>query len=128
MRTSSSTATDASGNTASCSFAVRVWTGCLQDESNPGNVCLYNAQTGEYQFCCGGVIIATGTGSVTLRGCVVSISHTKDSRRVQMTADIAAKRGTATVQIGTKTTCTVTDQNISNNTCQCPIGANSAKP
>jgi Carboxypeptidase regulatory-like domain/HYR domain/Ig-like domain CHU_C associated len=119
--TVSCTATDTSGNTATCGFAVSLWSGCLQDETNPGNVCLFNAQTGQYQFCCNGQVIATGSGSVTLRGCVVSISHTKDSRRVQMTADMAAKRGTAAVQIGTKTTCTVTDQNISNNTCQCPV-------
>ncbi|HJQ22516.1 MAG TPA: HYR domain-containing protein [Blastocatellia bacterium] len=121
--TVSCTATDAGGNTANCSFAVSVWSGCLQDQTNAGNVCLFNAQTGQYQFCCNGEVIATGTGTALVRGCVVSISHTKSNRRLQMTVDIAAKRGSATVQIGTKTVCTITDQNITNNSCQCPVTA-----
>jgi len=93
----------------------------LQDETNTGNVCLFNAQTGEYQFCCNGQVIATGTGTVTLRGCTVSISHTKGDRRVQMTADMAVRKGTATLVIANLPTCTVTDTNMANNTCACPL-------
>ena len=122
------TATDASGNTATCSFAVRVWTGCLQDESNPGNVCLFDAQTGDYQFCCNGVVIATGTATLTVRGCIVSFDHSKGNRRVKITADMAVKRGTATVIIANLTTCTITDQNMANNTCVCPVATKVAKP
>src|SRR5439155_14216247 len=40
------TATDASGNTATCSFTVTAFSGCLQDDSNPATVVLFNAQTG----------------------------------------------------------------------------------
>jgi parallel beta-helix repeat protein len=115
------TATDASGNTATCSFAVTVWTACLQDESNPGNVCLFDAQTGKYQFCCNGVVIATGTGTATVRGCIIAISQVKGDRRVQMTADLSSKRGSAMLQIVGATTCAVTDTNMTNNTCQCPL-------
>jgi len=117
----SCTATDTSGNTASCAFPVRVWTGCLQDESNPGNVCLFNGQTGEYQFCCGGVVVASGTATVNVRGCVMQFDHIKGTRRVKVTADMAVKRGTATVIIANQTTCVITDQNMANNNCQCPV-------
>jgi len=115
------TATDAAGNTATCSFPVKLWSGCLQDEANTGNVCLFNAQTGEYQFCCNGVVIATGTGTPTVRGCTVTISHTKQTRRVQMTADLSLKKGTATILISGVVTCQIIDQNVMNNTCQCPL-------
>ncbi|HKQ08911.1 MAG TPA: ExeM/NucH family extracellular endonuclease [Blastocatellia bacterium] len=119
------TATDASGNTATCSFAVRVWTGCLQDESNPGNVVLFDAQTGDYQFCCNGVVTATGTGTLTVRGCTVSFDHIKGNRKIKITADMAVKRGTATLIIANQTTCVITDQNMANNTCTCPSVAQS---
>ena len=62
------TATDASGNTATCSFTVSAFSFCLQDDSNPGNVVLVNAQTGDFSFCCGGVPIASGRGTLTTRG------------------------------------------------------------
>jgi len=66
-------------------------------------------------------VIATGTGTVTLRGCTVSISHTKGDRRVQMTADMGVMKGTATLTIANQPTCTVTDANMANNTCACPL-------
>ncbi|HKQ06687.1 MAG TPA: HYR domain-containing protein [Blastocatellia bacterium] len=116
----SCTAMDAAGNMASCGFAVTVWSGCLQDESSPANVVLFNSQTGDYQFCCNGVVIATGTGTATVRGCTVSISHTKQNRKVQLTADLAVKRGTATVIIANQTTCQIIDKNTANNNCLCP--------
>ncbi|HJQ23958.1 MAG TPA: HYR domain-containing protein, partial [Blastocatellia bacterium] len=119
----SCTATDASGNTASCSFAVKVWTACLQDESNPGNVCQFDGQTGEYQFCCNGVVVASGVGTANVRGCVVQIDHIKGNRKVSIRADLSVKRGTATVIIANQTTCGITDQNMANNNCQCPTGA-----
>jgi uncharacterized repeat protein (TIGR01451 family) len=122
------TASDTSGNTASCSFALTMWTACLQDETNAGNVCLFNAQTGAYQFCCNGMIVASGTGTVTVRGCTVTISHIKQERRVQMTADMSARKGTATIIISGVATCQITDQNMANNSCQCPLAANQAKP
>jgi hypothetical protein len=56
------TATDASGNTAQCTFPVNAWTFCLQDDSNPGNVVFVNAFTGDFFFCCDGVPIASGRG------------------------------------------------------------------
>jgi HYR domain-containing protein len=120
------TATDAHGNTASCSFTVTVFTACLVDESIPGNVVLFNAQTGGYRFCCGGVLQATGTGVLTLRGCIGTIDDLKGNRKVHIEFDLSAGngagKGTASIFLNgsTNPTCKITDQNMSNNSCTCP--------
>src|SRR5207247_195049 len=109
------TATDTSGNTASCSFTVNEFSFCLQDESNPGSVVFVNAQTGDYSFCCGGVTIATGRGVLTTRGCIGTIDHVKGNRRVHIEWDTSANTnagaGTAIVQVSpNKTICQITDK------------------
>ncbi|HJQ26366.1 MAG TPA: LamG-like jellyroll fold domain-containing protein [Blastocatellia bacterium] len=113
------TATGTNGATATCSFTVTVFSGCLQDDSNPSNVVLFNAQTGDYRFCCNGTAF-TGRGTVSVRGCVVEITHNTADRRVLIKADFSAKTGTASLQTPPGTLrCTITDRNTSNNTCQC---------
>jgi hypothetical protein len=113
------TATDASNNTASCSFTVTVLSGCLQDDSDPSRVVQFNSQTGEYRFCCGGITF-TGTGRVTIKGCVVTIQHDTPDRRVQISLDGAVSRGSASLQSPAGTTmCTITDRNTANNSCVC---------
>lgn len=113
------TATDASGNAASCSFTVTVFNGCLQDDSDPARVVIFNAQTGQYRFCCGGTVF-TGTGTVTVRGCIVTIQHNAPDRRVQITLDGSVRRGSASLQSPPGTTrCTITDKDTTNNSCVC---------
>jgi hypothetical protein len=119
--TVSCTATDTAGNTANCSFTVTVFSGCLQDESNPGNVCLFDAQSGKYQFCCNGQVVATGTGQVNVRGCLIQIQHIKGDRKVLLNADLSQMRGEANITISNTLTCHITDQNMQNNTCICPV-------
>jgi hypothetical protein len=115
------TATDTSGNTASCSFAVTVFTGCVQDDSNPRNVVFYNHLTGDYRFCCDGVVVAAGVGTVQVRGCVVTITHSPTTARVQIKADTSTKTGSASVQTPVGVTrCTITDRDLTNNNCVCP--------
>jgi uncharacterized delta-60 repeat protein len=129
-------ATDASGNMATCAFNVNVFSFCLQDDSIPGNVVLVNAQTGDFFFCCGGVPIASGRGTLTTHGCIGSIDATKGDRQVHIQWDTAANNnkgaGTAYVQkLSNKTICQITDKNLSNNTCQCsaaPQVVNPKKP
>jgi HYR domain len=122
------TATDTSGNTATCSFTVAVFSGCLQDDSNPANVVLFNALTGDYRFCCNGTAF-TGRGTVAVRGCTVEITHYTADRRVLIKADFSARAGTASLQVPPGTTrCTITDRNTSNNTCQCGSGGALAQP
>jgi hypothetical protein len=118
------TATDASGNKANCSFTVSAFSFCLQDDSNPGNVVLVNASTGDFSFCCGGVPIASGRGTLTTHGCVGSIDANKGNRQVHIQWDTAANNstgaGTAFVQkLSDKLVCQITDKNMSNNSCQC---------
>lgn len=116
------TATDASGNTATCSFTVTVFSGCLQDDSNPGSVVLFNVFTGQYVFCCNGVLLASGTGTVTLQGCDFTIQHNPPGWRVLIKGSFAYKRGSASLQKPPGTIkCTITDRNITNNTCACPV-------
>src|SRR5262249_44099868 len=60
------TATDMSGNQASCQFTVTVFNICIQDDSDPSKVFLLitsGAQTGQYRFCCNGTTF-TGVGTV----------------------------------------------------------------
>ena len=109
---------------ATCSFTVSTFSFCLQDETIPGNVVLVNAQTGDFSFCCGGVIIASGRGTLTTRGCIGTIDSSKGDRQVHIQWDTAANNGlgagTAYVQKrSNKTICQITDKNMSNNACQC---------
>jgi hypothetical protein len=118
------TATDASGNTAQCTFTVTAFGFCLQDETSPGNIVLVNAQTGEYYFCCGGEPIASGNGTLNARGCIGTIDSAKGDRKIHIQWDTSAENGagsgTAFVQkFSNKTVCQISDRNMSNNTCQC---------
>ena len=113
------TATDASGNTAMCSFSVAVFNLCLQDNSNPGNVVLVNTSTGAYRFCCNGVLVASGIGTLNIRGCTVSISGSSNNKIVQITVDGASMRGTAAIKQGGGILCIISDSNLANNTCVC---------
>jgi hypothetical protein len=123
------TATDASGNTASCSFTVTVFTACLADENTPTNVVLFSAQTGDYRFCCNGQLLASGRGTLTLRGCIGTIDELKGTRKVHIEFDFAAAngagKGTAALFINGSSTpaCNITDQNMANDACVCPSAA-----
>lgn len=113
------TATDASGNLATCSFKVSVFDICLQDDSNPLIVVLVNSASGDYRFCCNGTIF-TGKGKVAIRGSVYTLEHNTVDRRVLASDDELTHRGTASLQspVGT-TRCTITDRDTRNNTCLC---------
>lgn len=112
-------ATDTSGNSASCSFTINVFSACLQDDSDPNRVVQFNARTGEYRFCCGGTTF-TGQGMVTARGCIATIQHNGPDRRVQITFDGSVNAGSASLQFPPGTIrCTIQDRNTRNNSCVC---------
>lgn len=118
------TATDAAGNTATCSFTVTVFDVCLQDETSPNRVLLFNSFTGQYIFCCG-TLTLTGTGTVTKSGSDITLQHNAADRRVLGKVSTSAKKGSASLQKPPgKIFCTITDQNIRNNTCVCGGGTN----
>jgi hypothetical protein len=48
------TAKDASNNMSTCTFGVNVYSFCLQDDSNPGDVVFVNAITGDFVVCSSG--------------------------------------------------------------------------
>ncbi len=109
------TATDGSGNTASCSFTVTTFDTELVDDANPANTLLWNSITGEYRFCCNGITF-TGVGKAVRQGCVYTLDHTNASdRRVLGRVDKSVHAGTASLQapIG-KIRCTITDRNTLN--------------
>jgi endo-1,4-beta-xylanase len=111
------TATDTSGNTTTCSFSVTVFNICLQDESNPGNRLLINTSTGQYRLLCGGTLYS-GTGVVSMRGCMFTLAHNAVGRRLHANVEIPIGRGNATfVLLGTGTSCQVIDRNLANNNC-----------
>jgi len=113
------TATDTSGNTATCSFTVTLFDVVLQDDSDPTIVLLWNSFSGQYRFCCKGVTY-TGIGKATTQGCVFTLQHNPVERRVLGRVDKAVHSGTASIQSPPGTIrCTITDRNTLNDTPVC---------
>lgn len=125
------TATDASGNMSSTAvscpsggsgISVVVFDICLQDDSNVGRVLLFNSQTGDYIFCCGGVQFS-GKGVITRKGNTISLNHSSGTPSRRLTASVTiggVNKGEATLQSPPGTTiCTIRDSNILNNSCAC---------
>ena len=113
------TATDASGNTATCSFTLTTFDTALQDDSDPSIILLWNSLTGAYRFCCNGTTF-TGIGKSTIQGCVFTLQHNPADRRVLGRVDKAVHAGTASLQAPAGTIrCTITDRNTLNDTPTC---------
>lgn len=116
-------ATDGAGNVAACTFQLNVFSLCLVDDSNPGNVVLINSITGDYRYCCNGVNVASGRGVLTAHGCVVTIEHQKGDRRVLIQADTVSNGGLGTgaafIQIFGAQSCRISDRSIGGNQCAC---------
>ena len=111
------TATDTSGNRSNCSFTVTVFNVCVQDDSNRNARLLINSATGQYQFFCGGNMYS-GTGGITIRGCMFTLADDAGGRRLRVTVDIPVQKGTAVLVIlGTGTPCQITDRNLADNNC-----------
>ncbi|MEW6129834.1 MAG: HYR domain-containing protein [Acidobacteriota bacterium] len=113
------TATDGSGNTATCSFSVAVFDMWLQDDSNANNVLLWNSQTGDYRYCCNGSTFS-GKGSVKKQGCVYTLTHNTPAYRVQGLVDRSTFKGNGSLQVPPgNPVCTTIDRDIRNNTSLC---------
>ncbi len=111
------TATDASGNTASCSFSVKVFNICLQDDSNPNNRVFINTATGEYQLFCGSNVFS-GVASVNKTGCTVALDQNAGGRRLRVNLNTATRNGSAYFQVlGSGVSCSITDRNMADNNC-----------
>jgi hypothetical protein len=116
------TATDASGNTATCSFTVSVFNGRLQDDTEGcNNTVLFNTITGDYRWCCRGTIF-TGRGTVKKSGNTISIQHNAADRKVliNLSAGSFPPSGNASLQSPPGTVrCVITDHDTRNDTCVC---------
>ncbi|GEM_PF-1010211 len=113
------TASDAAGNTSACSFTVTGFDVCLQDDSNPAVSVLFSSQTAEYRFCVNGQSY-TGAGTVTIKGCVITLTHNTPTRRVLVKIDRAQLKGTGSLQSPPGALQgSITDSNTTNNTCSC---------
>jgi subtilisin-like proprotein convertase family protein len=114
------TATDAAGNTATCSFTVTVFDARLQDDSDPSKVVLWNTTTGEYSFCCGGTTFS-GVGKSLVSGNTLALEHNATDRRVRANLNNGTNppRGNASLQFSNILLCTIADRNTTNNTATC---------
>ena len=113
------TARDAANNIATCSFTVTLFDVCLQDDSNPQTVLLFNSRTGDYRFCCSGTVF-TGRGSASVRRGTVVLEHNTIDRRLLARTDQALSTGSAAIQSPPGSLlCTINDRDTRNNTCSC---------
>jgi hypothetical protein len=120
------TATDASANTATCSFTVSVFNGRLQDDSaGCSNTVLFNTLTGDYRWCCNGTIY-TGRASVGRIGDNYTLTHNAADRRVliKLSGTTVPPTGTGSVQSPPGSTrCTIMDRDTRNDTCICGVAS-----
>lgn len=121
------TATDSSGNTATCSFPINVFSLCLKDDSTDINTVFVNALTGDYLFCQNGVPLASGRGTLVVHGCNFQVDHIKGDRKVHIQGDTAANSGqgsgTAYIQkLGGGFVVQITDRKMIDDTCTCAPG------
>ena len=131
---------------------------CLQDDSVPARVVLWNTFTGDYIFSRPGCLppkgqqgktggttqpggttttagaagtqgsvgssnSLSGTGTVTRKGCIITLQHNAPDRRVFGQLDPCTNSGTTTIETPpTKMKFTITDRNTTDNTCTCGPG------
>lgn len=94
---------------------------CLQDDSNSRNVVRFNT-AGDYVFCCNGSVMASGVGTVLVKGGFIEIQHNPSTYRVLIKADTTVGKGTASLQLPPGVIkCVIADRNMFNNTCACAL-------
>jgi uncharacterized delta-60 repeat protein len=93
---------------------------CIEDDSTH-DVLLFNSTTGDYQFKkCGSNLVLEGVGSVTKRGCTISLQVNATDRRIQAKVDTCSMRASASVQYQVQgLSFSLIDRNITNNICSC---------
>lgn len=84
--------------------------------NSSGDIFRFNSATGDYLYSrCGNGYTLTGTGSLSIRGSIYTLTHNPSDRRVLARLDDAVHSGTASVQVfALGTTFTITDRNTTN--------------
>jgi hypothetical protein len=116
------TASDAAGNSATCTFTVTVFDVCIQDDASR-DALLFNSQTGDYLYrrCGAGGFSLSGKGNTRVQGGVFTLEHNGAQRRIIARLDNGQKKGTASVQIfNPQASHLITDRNTVDNSCACP--------
>jgi hypothetical protein len=86
-------------------------------------VLAWNSSTGEYIFCCNGSTF-TGVGKVKTQGCTYTLDHSAGDRRVLGSVNMTNFTGSGSLQTPPGTTrCTISDNDVRNNTYTCLGGA-----
>ena len=73
---------------------MNIYSFCLQHDSIDQNVAFVNTVSGAYLFCNGGVLIASGQGTLVIHGCAFQIDHTKGDRKVHIQGDTSVNSAT----------------------------------
>lgn len=122
-------ATDTSGNTASAEscdtpIIIQVFDTCLQDDTHPGRIVLFNSRTGDYLFCCDNMTLS-GRGIVKKKGGDITITHTTSTRSIFIKVSKTAFKGVATARdFASQYQCEAEDRDMRNNTCICGTTGN----
>ena len=146
------TGIQAGGWSATATVVTHPFDFCLQDDSVPARVVLWNTFTGDYIFSCPGCLPSpgatesgrttttagpggtpgsnagsqtslSGTGTMARKGCIITLTHNAPDRRVFARLDPCSNSGTTTVEAPkTNTKFTITDRNTADNTCACGPG------
>ena len=96
----------------------RRYNACIQDESVPATAFLWNTYSGDYDFRQAGGLTGSGTGKVAVKGCILTLTHNSQDRRVMASLDMCDMTGNASVQSSSpKSKFTITDRNTADNTC-----------
>jgi len=96
---------------------------CLQDDSNRSTLFL-NSATGDYIFTCGNCTKKTGKGTLTVKGCTLTLQHNPADRRLSANIDKCAKTGTASLQSPPGTVaCSIRDTNKAPDACSNDLAA-----
>jgi hypothetical protein len=124
------TATDASGNTATCSFAVTTVNVVVRDDSTGVFIKFYAPPGGgmvPYTFSdCAKGIVFSGMGLVTVTSCKIELKDPlagdkTATRSISVLANPCTKAGTAQIKLSSSSpTYNLSDTNIGNNQLNCP--------
>ncbi len=134
------TGIQAGGWGATATVVTHPYNFCLQDDTDPNRVVMWNTFTGNYLFECptcfvppgskaaesaqpskgqtGGGSAVSGTGQMKMKGCIITLTHNAPDRRVFASLDPCTSSGTTTVENPVaKTRFVITDRNIADNIC-----------
>ena len=119
------TGLQAGGWTATATVVTGRFNVCLQDDARPTTTILLNTVTGGYSIPLpGGSSLAQtgdapaiGEATAVMKGCILTLRDDKPARGVLVRLDTCTNAGSAAVDTANKQKFTITDRNISDNTC-----------